>query len=175
MAEKTVDGLVRNGRKWYVLYTRPRWEKKVNLLLADKGFEGYCPLNKVRRKWSDRYKTVEEPLFKSYVFVHAEQSQLTALRAVPGVLNFVYWNGKPAIVREKEIIDIKKFLNEYAEVTALPIDLKPRMKVVITSGILMDKTAEVLDVGEKMIEVVIESLGYKLVAKIDRRNLTPAD
>jgi transcription antitermination factor NusG len=118
---------------------------------------------------------VEEPLFKSYVFVHAEQSQLTALRAVPGVLNFVYWNGKPAIVREKEIIDIKKFLNEYAEVTALPIDLKPRMKVVITSGILMDKTAEVLDVGEKMIEVVIESLGYKLVAKIDRRNLTPAD
>jgi transcription antitermination factor NusG len=175
MAEKMVDGLVRNGRKWYVLYTRPRWEKKVNVLLADKGFEGYCPLNKVRRKWSDRYKTVEEPLFKSYVFVHVEQSQLTALRAVPGVLNFVYWNGKPAIVREKEIIDIKKFLNEYAEVTALPIDLKPRMKVVITSGILMDKTAEVLDVGEKMIEVVIESLGYKLVAKIDRRNLTPAD
>jgi len=175
MAENKGEGMVRDGRKWYVLYTKPRWEKKVNLLLAEKAFEGYCPLNKVRRKWSDRYKTVEEPLFKSYVFVHAENSQLTALRAVPGVLNFVYWNGKPAVVKEKEIIDIKKFLNEYGEVAALPLELKPRMKVVITSGIMMDKKAEVLDVGERLVEVVIESLGYKLVAKIDKRNLAPVD
>ena len=59
--------------KWYAIYTRPRWEKKVDLLLKDQGLESYCPLNKVKRKWSDRIKLVEEPLFKSYVFVRTDE------------------------------------------------------------------------------------------------------
>jgi transcription antitermination factor NusG len=62
--------------KWYAIYTRPRWEKKVNFLLQGKGIESYCPLNKVRRKWSDRIKTIEEPLFKSYVFVKIDESSI---------------------------------------------------------------------------------------------------
>jgi transcription antitermination factor NusG len=66
--------------KWYAIYTRPRWEKKVNGLLEAKGIESYCPLNRVRRKWSDRIKTIEEPLFKSYVFVKiAEETRLSIL------------------------------------------------------------------------------------------------
>ena len=89
--------------KWFALYTKPRWEKKVNQLLIDKGVECYCPLNKVKRKWSDRTKTLEEPLFKSYVFVKVTEEERTKVRLTNGVVNFVYWNGKPAIVREKEI------------------------------------------------------------------------
>ncbi|HRX93358.1 MAG TPA: transcription termination/antitermination NusG family protein, partial [Chitinophagaceae bacterium] len=57
------------NKRWLAVYTKPRWEKKVNKLFKEKGLESYCPLNKVRRKWSDRMKIVEEPLFKSYVFV----------------------------------------------------------------------------------------------------------
>src|SRR5215470_16647273 len=90
-------------RKWYAIYTRPRWEKKVNSLLVEKGVESYCPLNKVRRKWSDRLKIVEEPLFKSYVFVKIDDREKTVVRMTDGVINFVYWNKKPAIVKEKEI------------------------------------------------------------------------
>ena len=86
-------------KKWLVVYTKPRWEKKVNTSLVNKGIEAYCPLNKVRRKWSDRMKTIEEPLFKSYVFVKVEDAGMTEVRFVDGVLNYVYWNGKPAIVR----------------------------------------------------------------------------
>ena len=97
----------------YALYTKPRWEKKVFRLLTERGMEAYCPLNKVRKKWSDRIKLVEEPLFKSYVFVHTDETGKADVRLVDGVLNFVYWNGKPAIVREKEINDIRRFLNEY--------------------------------------------------------------
>ena len=67
-------------RKWLAIYSRPRWEKKVNQLLVEKGFESYCPLNKVRRKWSDRMKIVEEPLFKSYVFVKVTDEDRTAVR-----------------------------------------------------------------------------------------------
>ena len=82
--------------KWYAIYTRPRWEKKVNHLLQGKGIESYCPLNKVRRKWSDRIKTIEEPLFKSYVFVKIDEEARTNVRMTDGVINFVYWNGKPS-------------------------------------------------------------------------------
>ena len=95
--------------KWYAVYTRPRWEKKVNNLLLNKGVESYCPLNKVRRKWSDRIKVVEEPLFKSYVFVKIADEHRTEVRMTDGVINFVYWDGKPAIIKEKDIQTIRRF------------------------------------------------------------------
>jgi transcription antitermination factor NusG len=68
------------NKKWLAIYTRPRWEKKVNLLLQEKGVESYCPLNKVKRKWSDRVKIIEEPLFKSYVFVKVSDDEKTTVR-----------------------------------------------------------------------------------------------
>ena len=98
--------------KWFAIYTKPRWEKKVNQLLLGKGVECYCPLNKVKRKWSDRIKTIEEPLFKCYVFVKVTEADRTKVRLTNGVVNFVYWNGKPAVVREKEIQTIKLFLED---------------------------------------------------------------
>ena len=78
------------SKKWLAIYTRPRWEKKVNQLLTEKGFESYCPLNKVKRKWSDRIKVVEEPLFKSYVFVKVAEEDRSEVRMTSGAINFVY-------------------------------------------------------------------------------------
>ncbi len=157
--------------KWYVIYTRPRWEKKVYSLLTAKAIESYCPLNKVRRKWSDRIKLVEEPLFKSYLFVKTDEEGRLPVRMTDGVVNFVYWNGKPAIVKEKEIQTIKKFLNEHEQVELVRMDFKPNDKVVITSGPLMDKEGKVLEVKNKVAKVIIESLGYILVADIDKSKL----
>jgi transcription antitermination factor NusG len=104
------------SKKWFALYTRPRWEKKVHKLLQEKGIESYCPLNKVHRKWSDRIKLIDEPLFKSYVFVKVNEDEKTAVRMTQGVVNFIYWLGKPAIIKEKEIVTIKKFLNDHHDV-----------------------------------------------------------
>ncbi|HEY6062056.1 MAG TPA: UpxY family transcription antiterminator [Chitinophagaceae bacterium] len=156
------------------MYTRPRWEKKVNQLLTEKGVECYCPLNKIRRKWSDRVKIVEEPLFKSYVFVKVNDADRTAVRMTNGAINFVYWDGKPAIIKEKEIIAIKRFLNEYENVEAMPIDLKVNQRVRVTNGTLMDQEGKVLDIRRKTARVAIDSLGYILVAYIDRSKLTSA-
>ena len=78
-------------QKWLAIYTKPRWEKKVNSLLKENGVESYCPVNKVRRKWSDRMKIVEEPLFKSHVFVKVNDTDKTKVRMTNGVLPFVYW------------------------------------------------------------------------------------
>jgi transcription antitermination factor NusG len=140
----------------------------------EKGLESYCPLNKVRRKWSDRVKIVEEPLFKSYVFVKVNDDDRTAVRMTNGAINFVYWDGKPAVIKEKEIIAIKRFLNEYENVEAVPADLKVNQRVRITSGTLMDQEGKVLDIRHKTARVAIDSLGYILVAYIDRTKLTSA-
>jgi transcription antitermination factor NusG len=162
------------SKKWLAIYTRPRWEKKVNQLLAEKGLESYCPLNKVRRKWSDRIKLVEEPLFKSYVFVKVSDEDRTAVRMTPGAINFVYWEGKPAIIREKEIVAIKRFLDEYENVEVHRNDLKVDQRVRITNGTLMDHEGKVLDVRHKTVKVAIDSLGYVLIAYIERSKLSPA-
>jgi len=161
--------------KWFAIYTKPRWEKKVNQSLTDKGVECYCPLNKVKRKWSDRTKTVEEPLFKSYVFVKVSEEERTKVRLTNGVVNFVYWNGKPAIVREKEIQTIKLFLDEHENVQVRPMDLTVQQRVLITSGTFMDRTATVLDVRKKEVKVSIDSLGYELVALIDKNKIALLD
>ena len=161
------------SKAWYAVYTKPRWEKKVDALLAEQGLESYCPLNRVRKKWSDRMKWVDEPLFKSYVFVRVQPDQQTKVRMVDGVLNYVYWLGKPAVIKDAEIEDIRRFLDEYSDVQVMPVELKPDDKVVIRSGILMDKTAIVQRVLQHTVEVVIESLGYKLVAKVDKSKIAP--
>ena len=159
---------------WYAVYTKPRWEKKVAGRIADKGLEVYCPLNKVRKKWSDRYKVVEEPLFKSYVFVCIEEDQQTRVRLTDGVVNFVYSQGKPACIRAQEIDMIKKFLNEYQDVQAAPLDLKAGMRVRINAGIFMDVEGFVIDQKNKLVSVQLETLGYELTARFDIANLESA-
>jgi transcription antitermination factor NusG len=164
----------RMSKKWLAVYTKPRWEKKVSQLLVEKGKECYCPLNKVRRKWSDRVKLVEEPLFKSYVFVKVNEEDRTDVRMTPGIINFVYWNGKPAVIKEKEIANIRKFLDEYENVELHPADLAVDQRVKITTGPLMDQEGKVLSVRHKTVKVAIDSLGYILVAYIERSKLTSA-
>jgi len=160
------------GKKnWYAIYTKPRWEKKTYNLLLEKGVESYCPLNKVKKKWSDRIKLVEEPSFKSYVFVKLSEDEKTSVRYINGVVNFVYWLGKPAIIRNREIERIRQFLNEYTNVTVEPIELQPGTKVIIKAGVMMDKEAKVVKDRRTYVEVEIESLGCKLKALIQKKHM----
>jgi len=163
------------SKKWFALYTKPRWEKKVNTLLNDKEVECYCPLNRVKRKWTDRIKTIEEPLFKSYVFVKIDDTERTKVRLTNGVINFVYWNQKPAIVKEREIETIKRFLNDHENVGLRPLELAVNQLVTFTSGTFMDLKARVLDVRKKEVKVVIESLGCELIAVVDKNKLALLD
>lgn len=157
------------------MYTKPRWEKKVHKLLTDRGIESYCPLHKVKKKWSDRIKIIEEPLFKSYLFVKVSEEHRTDVRMVNGVVNFVYWLGKPAVVQEREIDTIRRFLNEYKDVTAQPLKIAPRQKVQVTHGIFMDTKGEVIKIKGKKVEVKLECIGYKLVASLEKNYLEVID
>jgi transcription antitermination factor NusG len=144
----------------------------VHALLSEKKIESYCPLNKVRKKWSDRMKTVEEPLFRSYVFARVNEEEQTKVRLTPGVMNFVYWQGKPAIIPAKEIETIRKFLNEYENVMTEPIQLKEDGRVTIRQGLFMDHEAKILKIEGNRVKVEIQSIGYSLVALIDKKNLS---
>jgi transcription antitermination factor NusG len=158
-------------KKWFAVYTKPRWEKKVHALLQDMGTESYCPLNKVHRKWSDRIKIVEEPLFKSYVFVRVCEEEKTQVRMVNGVVNFVYWQGKPAVVKDKEIVGIRKFMNEYEDVEVTALAIEPESEVVVEQGALMGKRGTVKRVLNRKVEVLIESIGFRLIAYVDKSKI----
>ena len=67
--------MIPNIKTWYAIYTKSRNEKKVSSLLAEQDIEHYLPLVKKIRQWSDRRKTVEEPLFSSYIFVHITEKE----------------------------------------------------------------------------------------------------
>lgn len=127
-------------RNWSVIRTRARWEKKVVELLRQKGIEAFCPLQKSKSQWSDRVKTIEKPLLKSFVFVKISEDQRTEVRLTEGVLNFVYRSGKPVVVKEKLVQGIRQFQQAYAEVVVMETGVE---KVLNGSSIQTgkDKTA----------------------------------
>ena len=96
--------------KWYVLYTASRAEKAVEKQLTTSGAEVFLPLYKEKRKWSDRIKVVESPLYRSYIFIHCTRHQLSKYASVKGVARVVYWCGEPATVKDSEIEEVHKFL-----------------------------------------------------------------
>ncbi|MES1223822.1 MAG: UpxY family transcription antiterminator, partial [Bacteroidota bacterium] len=152
-------------KKWYVVYTRPRWEKKVADLLSRKKIEHYCPLNRVHRQWSDRKKIVSEPLFSSYVFVNIDETEQLPVRTTDGVINFVYWLGKPAIVRNEEIQAIREFLNDYKDVRLEKTAVNLYDVVRVIGGPLVMQKGQVVSVKNKTVKVILPSLGYMMQAE----------
>ncbi len=160
------------NKKWYVVYTRPRWEKKVAAVLQEQGIENYCPLNKVYRQWSDRRKVVLEPLFKGYVFVALQEGNKWDIKKVNGILNFVFWLGKPAVVKETEIDKIRMFLQEFGSVEVA--DKKHFAKsdtVIIKQGVFMDYKGIIVEVIDNKVKVDIEGMKVSLSAVFEKQNL----
>lgn len=162
------------NKKWFVVYTRPRWEKKVAGILLAKGIEHYCPLNKVMKQWSDRKKIILEPLFKGYVFVRIPESMKWDMKNIDGILNYVYWLGKPAIVKEEEIDTIRKFLQEFKDIEVVDKQLSVHSKVLIKQGVFMNFNGIIIEVIGNKAKVNIESMGIQLSAVFDKKNLEPA-
>lgn len=160
-----------NDFYWYAIYTKPRWEKKIARLLEEKGIENYCPLNKTVRQWSDRKKIILEPLFKSYVFVRIQEKEKWSLKKINGILNFVYWLGKPAIIREEEINAIKKFLNDFTDIQVEVQNLTVNTRVRVKQGVLMNYHGILLELSGNRAIVKIESMGIQLSAWFDKKNL----
>jgi len=157
--------------KWYAVYTKSRWEKKVAEQLTKLNIENYCPLNKVVRKWSDRKKVIEEPLFTSYVFVKINEKQANTLRSIFGLVNFVYWLGKPAVIQDSEIDLIKTFLKNHIDVKIEQAHLNIHDKVRIIDGPFLDMEGNVVSIKKKFVKVLIPSLRFFMTAEIEVENI----
>ena len=157
-----------NSSIWYVLYTKPKNEKKVFERLTTQGIECYCPTTRILKQWSDRKKWVEEPLFKSYVFVKKpnEHCERISILQTPGVVRFLYWLGKEAEVKQVEIETIQKFLGEYDSVEVISFEAGERLK--IKDGALKGMDGVVSYQTDKEVVLNVEKLGMSLVAKVSK-------
>jgi transcription antitermination factor NusG len=153
-------------RKWYAVYTKPRWEKKVADSLSRMGVENYCPLNKVIKKWSDRKKIVYVPLFTSYVFVQLPEKKLSELLHINGIINLVLWLGKPAVIRDEEIETIRNFLSLHADVKLQKASLQINDSIVIKRGLFTESEGKVMAVMNKTVKILLPTLGYEMVAEV---------
>ena len=159
------------GKNWYVLYTKPKNEKKVAERLSEAGYTVYCPLHKVRRQWSDRIKTMEEPLFRSYVFIQVEDAKRDQVFAYTGTVRYLFWLRRLAVVRQSEIATIQKWLgeqdHEYIDVS----QIIPRDYLRITTGQFSGEEAILLDRTSSKVIVQLKELGIQLSLSLSNNDL----
>ena len=96
---------------WYVLYTKPRSEKKVEEQLLSFGIDAYCPTRPELKLWSDRKKRIYKPVLPSMVLVNIDIKDINRVFESPLVVRYMFWMGKRAKVRQLEIDILKKYLD----------------------------------------------------------------
>lgn len=125
------------------------------------------------KQWSDRKKMVDEPLFRSYVFAHIVEDEKPKVRETKGVLNFVYWLGQPAVIRDQEIEIIKHFLGNYENIEVQEFTPEINSSVKIQSGPMTNQIGKIIKIGKNKVKIIIESLGCSLVADVPINKVLP--
>lgn len=163
-------------KHWHAIYVKSRSEKKVAERLEEMGIEHYLPLVTTIKQWSDRKKRVEEPLFKSYVFVFSSARQHIPILNVYGVLRFVTFEHQPVIVPANQITAIRKYIDDYEEnkKTMESSDLKEGQLVRIISGPLIGLEGKLVSAKDvRKLIVYIEAVGQYIPVSISRTKVEP--
>jgi transcriptional antiterminator RfaH len=152
---------------WYVVYTKPKWEKKVAERLNEIGVIAYCPLITKISQWSDRKKKIEVPLFNSYIFVQLNEKERNVIFDIPGAIRYLFWLGKPAIVKDNEIESIQNWLAVPDTFEIKVVTWKKGDKITLDSGPFIAQSAIVQEVKHNHYLLVLESLGC--VLKVEKK------
>lgn len=166
----------RGGRRyWYAIYTRPRFEKKVAQELSDSCIEVYLPIIQVTKVWSDRKKRISEPLFPSYLFVHAnERERYDALQPV-GSVRVVSFNGAPVRVPSEQIDSVRRML-ETGHAPSVQNALRPGTAVEVATGSLAGLRGVVHEArGKYHFTVYIDGICQAVAVNIDASHLRVID
>jgi transcriptional antiterminator RfaH len=146
---------------WFVIYTKSRNEKKVAELLQKNGVETFCPLVKLKKNWSDRKKIVETPLFNSYVFVNLSEKDRNVVFNVPGVIRYVFWLNKPAIVRDYEIESLKAMLSETMDSFSIE-NYQIGDTIKISEGVFKGVEGVIEEQTNTKLHLILENVGIKI-------------
>jgi len=160
---------------WYAIRVKSRSEKKVYSDLIEQKVEAYLPLQRKLRQWSDRKKWVEMPLISGYVFVFISRKEYEIVLKIYNVVCYVYFEGKAAVIRDKDITFLKKMLGQDdVELEITSEQLKPGMIVEIVSGPLCGVVGELIDFkGKNKVALRIAPLGYTVLVEAPGKNLIP--
>ncbi|MEM7186725.1 MAG: UpxY family transcription antiterminator [Bacteroidota bacterium] len=155
---------------WHVLYVKSRSEKRVHEALQEMSITSFLPLVKTMRRWSDRKKIIEQPLFPSYVFVYINSSlDFYKALSVNGACAYIRFGNQYARVREDEINNIKILIGakDIENLTTDETAYEVGDKTVISYGSLCGLECEIIDVhNTNRIVVRIDSMQQNLTAII---------
>ena len=162
-----------DSKKWLAVYTRPRHEKTVEKELQKKEFEVYLPMLKERRKWSDRKKWVEFPMFRSYLFVRTKINNTQFVLQTPGVVKVIKFGEEVAVVRNESIEAIKLMIEGGYNPEPLNYFIKGD-PVEVKDGPLKGLVGEVirLDNNDRLM-VRVDVIQHSISIQIDRGFLKP--
>lgn len=160
---------------WYPIYTLPRSEKKTAEALKKQGIEVYLPLLKTLKQWSDRKKWVEEPIFKSYVFVRISNKEYDKVLQTYSVVRFIYFSGQAAFIPQAQMDILQNYLSDnYApEITSEKLAKGQRVKII--SGNLKGYEGEMVSWHQQQRLILrIDALGQSLLLKIHAKDVEVA-
>jgi transcription antitermination factor NusG len=161
--------------RWYALRVKPRAEKCVAAMARNKGFEEFLPLYRCRRRWSDRVKVVEVPLFPGYLFCRLNPQQRFPLLTIPGALHFVGLGRIPVPIDDVEIQAIQTLVESGVQAEPWPF-LDAGQRVRLEYGPLAGMEGLFVEIRKQHRIVVSVSLLRRSVAvEIDQEWVTPLD
>lgn len=157
-------------KNWYIIYTKPKCEKKVAATFSKKKIENFLPITckQVNSIWKS--KLMYEPLFDSYIFANITETEIAKIRTVDGVVNLVYWKGKPATIRGNEIEAIREFTSDYRDIHLEKTLINPDEDVKVIDGPKYSMEGNLLTIKNTAIKVNLPSIGFMMIAKIDSEN-----
>ena len=151
-------------KKWFVVYTRPQQELKVASQLSAMGITNYCPTITLLKQYSDRKKKVTKPLLSSYVMVQLEEKERNKVFDCNGIVRYLFFLGKPAIVPANQINLMQDHLNGVYndfKVTTLSVGDFYR----ITEGPFSGVTGKVVETNNTKVKLELACLGMQITLK----------
>jgi len=149
---------------WHVIYTKPRAEKKVEERLNNFGIEAYCPLKLEIKQWSDRKKKILVPVLPSMVLVNIDEKERNKVFDIPGVVRYMFWLKKHAIVKNDEVDSLKNLLTQNNIVSQTTETLKVGETIYVPG--FEDQSGIIKKISNNQIWVVLKNLGYVIKLKI---------
>lgn len=123
------------GKRWYIFYTCPKAEKKVQQELIEKQYEVFLPVIRKLRVWKNRQrKYIDVPLFPNYIFVHTYKRELFNIIKLPNIITYIHCAGKPSMISSEDIEGIKKMLSLETQKVSVTNNFNEGEKVRIIEG-----------------------------------------
>jgi transcription antitermination factor NusG len=158
---------------WFALHVRTRHETAIASFLEAKGYEQFVPLYKFKKRWSDRVKELEAPLFPGYLFCRFDPQFRLPILKTPGVIQIIGYNRIPTPIDESEISAIQTVIESGLQTQPWPF-LEVGERVRIGSGSLRGLDGIVVKMKENHRLVVSVTLLRRSVAvEIDSSLVEP--